>query len=358
MKSSIYITLFLFAGVTGVFSCRNPGHRAPGRSDRTDSSLNALPESHSDPVVASGDTLTICTFNIQFLGAFHKRDNEALADVVKDFNIVVVQEMVAPPVDGLFPDGTSYQADPESGKFTQAMKDRGFRFLLSQEDTGTGNNNHSNGTATEWFICFYDSTRVSFAPDLPYGFLADDRSNHPDFERVPYAFPFRSINNQGDFVLISIHLNPGSSETDAERRKHEISSIHRWIMEHSGTEKDFLILGDMNIEDSAELAGALPQGMVSLNDECRRTNTLINNTPPDFGAKPYDHIFYDIVNTSLEIDTEFDCQVIDLVTLLQAFWNGPGPYPGSPYVHNTFRQYYSDHHPLVFRYRVLHHDDD
>jgi hypothetical protein len=129
-------------------------------------------------------------------------------------------------------------------------------------------------------------------------------------------------------------------------------------MEHNGTEKDFLILGDMNIEDSAELAGALPEGMMSLNDECRRTNTLINNTPPEFGAKPYDHIFYDIVNTSLEIDKVFDCQVIDLVTLLQPFWNGPGPYPGSPYVHNIFRQYYSDHHPLVFKFGELNLDDD
>ena len=26
-----------------------------------------------------------------------------------------------------------------------------------------------------------------------------------------------------------------------------------------------------------------------------------------------------------------------------------GVYPGDPYDHNLFRQYYSDHHPVIFR---------
>ena len=36
----------------------------------------------------------------------------------------------------------------------------------------------------------------------------------------------------------------------------------------------------------------------------------------------------------------------------------PEPYPGDPYVHNTFKQYYSDHHPVVFRLAGTGVDDD
>jgi|GEM_PF-4377532 len=34
------------------------------------------------------------------------------------------------------------------------------------------------------------------------------------------------------------------------------------------------------------------------------------------------------------------------------------PYPGDPYVHNSFRQAYSDHNPIVFRINVPGADDD
>jgi hypothetical protein len=95
-----------------------------------------------------------------------------------------------------------------------------------------------------------------------------------------------------------------------------------------------------------------------LNDECRRTNTLINSKPPGFGARPYDQILYYEDNSKDEVDTSFDCLVIDLVSKMEPFWKVPGKYPGKPYNHNVFRQYYSDHDPLIFRMRVLPRDDD
>jgi len=72
---------------------------------------------HEYALNPSRDELTICSFNIQFLGQFKKRDDESLAKVVQDFDIVVVQELVASPVDGDYPDGEHYSADPESAEF-------------------------------------------------------------------------------------------------------------------------------------------------------------------------------------------------------------------------------------------------
>lgn len=299
------------------------------------------------------DTLEICSFNIQFLGSFKKRDDQALADIVKNYDIVVIQELVASPYDGTYPDGSAYTGDAEAAEFFDAMQGHGFSYLLSEEDTGTGDKNHLKSTATEWFVAFYKPHIVSTAVDVPHGFLAKDRSNNDDYERVPYAFPFRSANNTLDFVLISVHLQPGNRPAERERRAHELATISGWIQENSTVEKDFIILGDMNIYDADELAEITPQGFISLNDECRTTNTLSVSGR----GEPYDHVMFN-PRFSSEVDQAFDFYVINLVAAMQPYWISDSPYPGDPYDHNLFRQTYSDHFPVVFHLITPAQDDD
>lgn len=214
------------------------------------------------------ETITVCSFNIQFVGHFKDKNNSALAAILKDFDVVVVQELVAPPLAGTFPDGDAYKPDAEAKAFFDEMVAHGFQFKLSEEDTGTGDAIHNNGPATEWWVVFYKLDRVMMVTDWPNGFLADDRSNHPDYERVPYAFAFRTLDATMDMVLISVHLQPGSGSASRLRRKHELTAISNWIAAQPGTEKDYIILGDMNIEDRFELAALMPPGFVSLNDQC------------------------------------------------------------------------------------------
>ena len=293
--------------------------------------------------------INICSFNIQFLGNSKKRDNAALAKLVSGFDIVVVQELVAPPVPGTFPDRTPYKLDAEAKAFFDAMQNLGFAYVLSEEDTGSGKKLHVNGSSTEWWITFYKPNKVQVAPDLPGGYLAENHLKHPDYKRVPYAFPFRSADGSCDFVLISVHLPPDSGPQVRAKRKHELKTIASWIDAHDECEKDFIILGDMNIEDAKELTDDTPAGFLSLNDECRSTNTQ--------GTKPYDHVMYRPAFTS-EIDPQTDMQVIDLVEAMKQHWNKPEPYPGTPYNHDKFRAIYSDHHPVWFRILTPQCDDD
>ena len=186
---------------------------------------------------------------------------------------------------------------------------------------------------------------------MPTGFLADDRSNHPDYERVPFAFGFRTVDGKADFVLISVHLMPGKEAAAKQRRLHELQSIDRWIRSRNQEEKDFIILGDMNIENTAELDAATPEGYLSLNKDCLPTNTNVR------GPKPYDHVMFSTVYTT-EIDQEYGFKVINLIEQMRPFWNSAEQYPGDPYNHNAFRAYYSDHHPVVFRIRTLATGDD
>jgi hypothetical protein len=235
----------------------------------------------------------------------------------------------------------------------------GFAYELSIEDTGTGDTNHLNSTATEWWVVFYKESRVTLADELPTGFLAEDRTDHEDYERVPHSFAFRTTDDNLDFVLISVHLKPGSGSTSKMRRQEELEAIADWVDDQDEEEKDFIILGDMNIQDCEELSEITPSGFRSLNDECVATNTNVG------GPKPYDHVMYRSTFTR-EIDGEFDFRVFNLIEAMRPFWNSSEPYPGGSvnpiappeYDHNTFRQIYSDHHPVVFKMTIPGVDDD
>jgi hypothetical protein len=180
-----------------------------------------------------------------------------------------------------------------------------------------------------------------------------------NYERVPHSFAFRTLDNKLDFILVSVHLKPNKGSADKKRRKEELATIAKWVDGKDDEEKDFIILGDMNIEDEAELTDATPVGFNSLNDECVATNTNVN------GPKPYDHVMYRPEFTN-EIDAVFDFKVINLLEVMRPFWNSPDPYPGGSanqidlpkYDHNKFRAFYSDHHPVVFKMNVLDADDD
>ena len=293
--------------------------------------------------------LNICSFNIQFLGNPKSRDNQALALLVAGFDIVVIQELVAPPYPGTFPDGTPYNPDPEAAQFFDAMREFGFNFIMSEEDTGSGDNLHINSSSTEWWVVFFRENKVQVARDLPGGYLAADRSNNDDYERVPYAFPFRTTDGSCDFVLISVHLQPDQGPSYRARRKHELATIASWIDANDQFEQDFIILGDMNIEGPEELADTTPAGFLSLNDECRPTNTKHD--------RPYDHVMFRPEFTR-EIDPQVDMQVINLAEAMKQTWNRPEPYPGDPYDHNAFRAVYSDHDPVWFRMYTQRQDDD
>jgi endonuclease/exonuclease/phosphatase family metal-dependent hydrolase len=303
------------------------------------------------PAAGSSDPISVCSFNIQFLGNSRSRDDAALARIVATYDIVVVQELVSPPYPGVFPDGTPLKPDSESAEFFDAMLGHGFQYVISEEDTGSGDSIHRNGSSTEWWVSFYKPNRVTPANDLPHGFLAADRSNNDHFERVPYAFGFRTLEAKLDFVLISVHLQPGDGPANRARRAEELNAIAAWIDSNDQVEHDFIILGDMNIENAAELAAATPPGFISLNNECRPTNTNVN------APKPYDHVMINTTWTN-EVDQTYDMQVVNLLEELRDDWHSSAPYPGAPYDHNAFRAAYSDHHPVVFRLTIPVADDD
>ncbi len=302
--------------------------------------------------VGSSDEVLVTSFNVKWVGYYTERDDEALARMLADYDIVVVQEIVSPPYPGTFPDGRPFRPDPESREFFDAMAGQGFAFLLSPEDTGRRATNQDNSSATEWFAAFYRPEVVVPAPDLPGGFLAEDVTDNPEFDRVPYAFGFRTVDERADFVLISVHLTQGERAVEARRR--ELAAIARWIDDRDQHERDFIVLGDMNIHDCSERDRILPAGFRALDDRCQATNTVQAGDPRK--GRPYDQVLVRPEGT--EVDLQSGMQVRDLVEAMRPHWRSREPYVGDPYDHDRFVGRYSDHHPIELRIVKGARDDD
>lgn len=332
--------LVRFAAVVGVLSL------AGGRSAPASETFQPPPAPARTTGATAAPPLRICSFNIQFLGSSSRRDNASLARLLAPYDIVVVQELVAAPAKSPADLPKSRQ---NSAAFFREMTRRGFAYVMSISDTGRAGplNNHS--TATEWWVTFYRQSAVRPADDIPHGFLSSPLVRNDDFDRVPYAFGFRTTNGGADFVLISVHLNPDN----ARRRKREFAALWAWIAAERRLhpERDFIVLGDTNLQNQAELRANTPAGFVSLNDACVATN--VNPRSP----KPYDHVLFDARATT-EIDRRFGFQVIDLIEEMRPRWREPAAYPGDPYEQNVFRFYYSDHNPVSFVMQVPGRDDD
>lgn len=345
--------------ITPLYVCAHSGGQDSngGHVDRTTGEYHCHKFDCVLPIIvgSAAGHLDVVSFNIQFLGNFKNRDNDALAALVASYDIVVLQELVAPPFEGTFPDGTSYRPDLESQQFFDAMTSKGFDFILSEEDTGTNDRIHVNSAGTEWWVVFYKPEVVESATDLPRGYLATDRSDHSDYERVPYAFSFRTIDGGNDFVLVSVHLKPGNTNADRDRRKEELDAISAWIDANDSTEKDFFVIGDMNFKNCAEITNIIPNGFSALNSgsDCLNTNTNVN------GPKPYDNVIYP-ASSNIELFSGGEFQIINLIEAMRVAWfeDFNQPYPGEdPYNHNAFRYIYSDHHPILFKLRVSQDDD-
>lgn len=309
----------------------------------------------SDTTSLSRDTLIITSFNIQFLGSFKDRDHIFLADLLKSSTVVCIEELVAPPVNGHYPNGIAYKADPESTVFHQRMIANGFTWWLSDEDTGP-KSHHTASNASEWWIVYYRADHLQAdSMQRSYGFLSDTRCADSIFDRVPYAFPFNSVKGKLDFTLIPVHLRPGDRSIDRDKRVQELNGIYKWILAQGESNCDFFVLGDCNFKNAAETemqlqeaANVFQQKLLTLNEGNEATNSKRYENAVK--GRPYDHVFYSNCSSPELVSKSF--QVIDLLS-----FTPEGKLENYIYEHDTFRTKYSDHLPIQFRL-VLGKDND
>ncbi len=290
-------------------------------------------------VLFAGDLsadINVSTFNIKWLGYSKTRDNVGIAKMLSDGkrDVVFIQELVAPPHPVKVTDTKTIKADKEVTAFFDAMRAEGYEYILSSEDSGTGDKIHTNSAATEWFVAFYKSDKLSLVDS---GFVAEDRSNNDDYERVPYFFTFK-VNDGMDFTAVSMHLQPGKKQADADRRYHELKTLVSWVFTQAakGPERDYILLGDMNVYDCDVLDRRLDDLFVRANKECLNSNLK--------RTEPYDQVLFIEAYTDIS-----DYAVIDLYETFSI--------PSSTQNKEVIAKY-SDHHPVFFTVVGMGDDDE
>lgn len=304
-----------------------------------------------DAANGSGDAVTFCSFNIQFLGARAEKDNAELSAFVKPCDIIAVQELVATPTEVTMPGGAVLKKSALAAEFTAAMADKGFAYLIAPEDTGyTGN--HDNTTRSEFPVVFYRPERASPTKNIENAYLSAPLVGNDVFDRVPFAFHLTLKTKTGkpanDFVLVSVHLHWDSDGEGVEaaeaRRRGEIAAIMKWMAkskEETG-ERDYLLLGDMNIRNDDEIAAHLKVtanklAFRSLNLSCTPTNTKLD--------KCYDQVIFSKQRID-EIEPRLYVTDIAKKWKMESFGTI-----------NQFSSKFSDHNLIWFRYKVRADDD-
>lgn len=297
------------------------------------------------PATGTPRYLNACSFNIKFIGQGNKKQYQPLVDMLKDYDLVLVQELVSAPMDLVYP---SYMlpGTTQARTFFELMEDYQFAYALSSAKTGK-NNNSTNGSTSEYFVAFYKPQALQY--DLAHsGFVDQPLVANPTFDRVPWTFQFAARDGTLDFAVSNVHL--ASDEGAVAQRRQELAFIAQRAA--SQAERDHLIVGDMNFQTCDEVTAALPAGYRTLNAACLSTNMGQE-------AKPFDHVLYRPQHTGDDIDPHHFVP-LDLVRLMEPSWDpSDGDYPGLPGFNvSTYGAYYSDHKPVEFR--LIHgvRDDD
>jgi len=168
-------------------------------------------------------TIKIAAFNIQIFGESKRQKDyvmEVLVDVVREFDIVLVQEI--------------RDAEEETTPYFLQMVNRiegpEYRFVRSERLGRT--------TSKEAYAYFYNSNTVEIIEDSDrvYNDVGDV------FEREPYIVSFRSGNF--DFTLVGIHTKPDDAYSEIGNLTYVFSSI----LSEDLDEKDIIVLGDFNAD--------------------------------------------------------------------------------------------------------------
>ncbi len=168
------------------------------------------------------DTVKIGSFNIQIFGkAMMAKEDvmEYLADIVKEFDILAIQEVRNP-----------------TGKPVEALVNRvneehpGYSYLISQP--------LGRSSTKEEYAFIYQTQRVEFKEGSDY--VYDDSQD--TFEREPYIAWFSS--GGFDYVLVDIHTKPD----DATKEIMALEEVVKDALRRISGERDVIILGDFNAD--------------------------------------------------------------------------------------------------------------
>ncbi len=169
------------------------------------------------------DYIKVASFNIQVFGQskINKPDvMDILSRIIKRYDVVAIQE-VRSKEQNVIPTLLSYVNDADTE----------YDYIISERLGRTG--------SKEQYAFVYNTKTVDLIPGSSY--VTDDSDDV--FEREPFVAFFRSGNF--DFKVVNNHIKPDDVPAELNQLATIINDIY-----DSSSEKDILVLGDMNADGS------------------------------------------------------------------------------------------------------------
>lgn len=201
------------------------------------------------------DYITVASFNIQIFGQSKIGKPEimdVISKIIKRYDVVAIQE-VRSKEQNVIPTLLSYVNDANTN----------YDYTISQRLGRTG--------SKEQYAFVYNTKTADLISESSY-VVAD-----PDdvFEREPFVASFRSRNF--DFTIINNHIDPDVVDAELNQLAIVVNNIY-----DSSTEKDIIVLGDMNADgqyfDENNLALTFPLWIQLIGNEEDTTVAASDNT--------------------------------------------------------------------------------
>jgi deoxyribonuclease-1-like protein len=186
-------------------------------------------EKKAPPVQQNGETIRIASFNIQVFGESKMAKPEVmkvLVDVVRQFNVVAIQEVRA----------TSQDVVP---KFVEMINAGGrhYEYVIGERLGRT--------SSKEQYAIIYDAASIEVDRSAIYTIADPDDLLH----REPLVAPFRvrgpAPNEAFTFTLIDIHTDPDETKQELDA----LGDVYNAVRNDGRGEDDIILLGDLNVDE-------------------------------------------------------------------------------------------------------------
>jgi endonuclease/exonuclease/phosphatase family metal-dependent hydrolase len=214
------------------------------------------------PAAQPGDTIKICSFNIQVFGTSKLKKPQAmdvLTKVVRRFDVVAIQE-VRSTDDTVVP------------QFVQMINADGSRYdFIIGPRLGRTN-------SKEQYAVLFNTARIEV--DRGSIYTVDDPKDLLHREPMVARFRVRGVQQPFTFNLVDIHTDPDETATELDA----LADVFVGVQRNGSGEDDVILLGDLNVDEyHLGRLGQLP-GI---------THAITGTTTNTRHDKMYDNIVFD-----------------------------------------------------------------
>lgn len=263
-------------------------------------------------LASSSNQIRLGSFNIEKLGKNNPYQAQNAAIILRDYDIVAIQEVMNTGATAKNPIGTK---GIEALKRIVASLGSDWDYVVSPVPNGTLSAQESKAFNTfEYYAFIYRKSKLELIPNsahlwdeakTPMPGLKDQKRQ---FDRQPFIASFRAKGGNLDFTLITIH----AAAPAAKWRKDEIKRlkiVYGKVQDEDPKQNDVFLLGDFNTNvDKSEWDDlkSIPtmKHILTSNDV-----TTINKTTGELSDSQYDTIWYqgkygdeDVVSSSAQVD--------------------------------------------------------